>query len=277
MNKQALIFAGLLLMSSGIAAQTLEQVVNQRPPEMQQRDAHRHPIQTLEFFRVEPGMTVAEALPGGGWYTQIIAPTLGKNGMIYGINYNDDMWARFGFFSPDAIIQQQALTKQFEQNVADLGDTMPPARGFTFETVPESLKGTADRVLFIRALHNLHRFEADAGTLTQALKVAHILLKPNGLAGVVQHRAPEKSSDAWADGSAGYLKTSRVIEAFKQAGFALIDASEVNANAKDTPNEQDIVWRLPPSYFGSDSDDKKAAMQAIGESDRMTLLFAKTP
>ena len=126
---------------------------------------------------------------------------------------------------------------------------------------------TADAWLFIRALHHTNRF--DSKYLDMSAADAFRVLKSGGLAGVVQHRAPEDADDVWADGSKGYLKQSRVIQAFKKAGFVLENASEINANRKDQPTESDFVWRLLPS----NKDD--ATAQAIGESDRMTLVFRK--
>jgi predicted methyltransferase len=63
---------------------------------------------------------------------------------------------------------------------------------------------------------------------------------------------------------------------FDEAGFEFVASSEINANPKDQPGPEDIVWRLPPSLSGSkDNPEQRAAMEAIGESDRMTLLFRK--
>ncbi|MGB1139665.1 MAG: methyltransferase, partial [Halioglobus sp.] len=105
----------------------------------------------------------------------------------------------------------------------------------------------------------------------------HAMLADDGLVGVVQHRAPESATDEWADGSSGYLKQSAVIQMFNDAGFELVAESDINANPKDQPGADDIVWRLPPSLRGSkDNPERAAAMQAIGESDRMTLLFRKS-
>lgn len=255
---------------------TLEQVVASRSDEDKARDGARHPVETLNFFKVEPGMTVAEALPGGGWYSKILAGYLGSDGTLYGLNYDDDMWARFGFFSEDAIKERIAATKKFTSQVTEFTDNGISSDGFTFSTVPASLDGTVDRVLFVRALHNLNRFESDAQTLTTALKATHRILKDDGYVGVVQHSLPESTGVQSADGSRGYLKESDVKKMFADAGFELVASSDINANPKDQPTETDIVWRLPPSYSGSRDDEaKKQMMDAIGESNRMTLLFKK--
>jgi predicted methyltransferase len=256
--------------------EVLAGVVLDRDAEQRARDTSRHPVQTLSFFHVWPDMAVAEALPGGGWYSKILADYLGPDGALYGINYNKSMWPMFGFFTPERIEEMSARTAAFPNLVSELSDSGITTGGFTFDSAPKSLNATLDRVLFVRALHNLARFEGQAGTLTEALQLSFDLLKPDGMVGVVQHRAPESADDKWADGSAGYLKQSFVISAFEEAGFELVAQSEINANEKDQPTTDDIVWRLPPGLNGSaDDPQKRAAMQAIGESDRMTLLFKK--
>ena len=102
------------------------------------------------------------------------------------------------------------------------------------------------------------------------------MLKPGGIVGVEQHRAPEGQSDASTKGDRGYVKQSAVIAAFQKAGFELVEQSEINANPKDQPSESDIVWRLPPTLATSkDNPEQKAQMESIGETDRMTLKFRK--
>lgn len=254
----------------------IKAAVEARTAEQKARDEYRHPAQTLAFFQVKPGMTVAEALPGGGWYSNILANYLGSEGKLYGINYSDDIWPRFGFFDQESIDKAVGNTGKFPSMVSEFTDNGIHARGFTFTSVPSELAGTVDRVLAIRALHNLNRFESQAGTMTQALQTMHTLLKKGGMVGVVQHRLPESATDDASDGRRGYLKQSTVISLFENAGFKLVAKSEINANPNDKPGPTDIVWRLPPTLMGvGDDETKKAAMQAVGESDRMTLLFKK--
>ncbi len=254
----------------------LNAAIDSRTAEDKVRDSARKPAETLKFFRVEPGMTVAEALPGGGWYSKIIANYLGSDGALYGINYDDDMWPRFGFFSEERIKERIAATSLFPEKVKTFTDNGIKAKGFTFSTAPDELAGTVDRVLMIRALHNLNRFEAKAGTRSKALKTVHKLLKKGGMVGLVQHQVAESVSDESAQGQRGYLKKSAVIKMFEEAGFELVDSSDIHLNSKDQPGEKDIVWRLPPTLLGSkDKPGQMKAMQAIGESNRMTLLFVK--
>ncbi|MEZ7944320.1 MAG: methyltransferase [Halioglobus sp.] len=256
---------------------TLNAVLASRSDEDKVRDDARQPLETLTFFQIKPGMTIAEALPGGGWYTRILANYLGQDGTLYGVNYPDSLWPMLSYASPEWIAERIAATQNFTAKVATFTDNGITAQGFTFDTVPPEVEGTVDRVLLIRALHNLNRFQQKAGTRSQALAATHAMLKQDGLVGVVQHRAPATASKEWADGNKGYLNEVAVIAMFAEAGFALVAQSEINANPMDQPSGEDSVWRLSPSLRGSNDDEQRDAMVAIGESDRMTLLFRKAP
>lgn len=252
----------------------LSAVLETQSDEAKARYKYRHPQETLDFFGLKPGMRIAEILPGGGWYTKILAPYVGKNGAIFGINYADDMWPMFGMYDAEAIARNVASSKEFGKMVAGFpGTNGVEAAGYAFGRIPEKLNGTLDMVVVIRSLHNLNRFEKKEGTMSTALKGIIALLKPGGIAAVVQHRAPENAEDSWADGSKGYLKQSAVIALFKNAGFTFEGSSDLNANPKDKPTAADYVWRLPPTL--ATAPDNKAAMTAIGESNRMTLKFKK--
>lgn len=238
----------------------------------------RHPQQTLEFFGVKPGMTVVEALPGGGWYSKILIPYLGNEGHLVGVDYSIKMWPEFGGFANAEFIEKKKTWA--EEWVVGAQEWRAGAEGdisaFTFGGRDAAMDGTADAVLFIRALHNLSRFEDKGGYLSEALADAHALLKPGGIVGVVQHQGPESNEDSWAKGNNGYLKKSQLIARFEASGFKLMSESAINENTKDVPSNKDIVWRLPPSLGTSgDNPELKAKMEAIGESNRMTLKFKK--
>lgn len=237
----------------------------------------RNPYETLEFMRVAPGMTVVELLPGGGWYSKILVPYLGDQGTLIGLDYPLTMWPNFPFGSEEFIEERKDWPQTWPQEAqAWAGESGAEVKAFTIDTVPESLNGSADRVLFIRAMHNLARFEEDGQFLSEALQQTYNLLKPGGLVGIVQHEAPASKSDEWADGSRGYLKEEFVKQAMLDAGFEFVAASDINKNPKDQPGAEDIVWRLPPSYYSSqDNTAQRNKYQAIGESNRMTLLFRK--
>ena len=256
----------------------LRQVIAARSAEDMARDSARHPFETLQFFQVAPGMTVAEALPGTGWYTNILANYLGPKGTLYGINYPDSMWPMFDGAKDEWVAERIAGTAKFPELVKSFTDNGIRTAGFTFSTVPADVVGTVDRVLLIRALHNINRFESKAGTRSQALAAVRSMLKDDGMVGVVQHRLAVPDQASGTDGSRGYLWEAEVIQAFEEAGFELVATSEINANPADRPGPEDTVWRLPPSLATSKEDAAlRAKMQAIGESDRMTLLFRKAP
>ncbi len=275
---QMLLLAVILSVSGVTAgAATLEATLAAQPAEAQARYPARHPLETLTFFGIKPGMHVIEALPGRGWYSKILIPYLGSEGRLTGADYAFAMYPKFNFYSDEQIEAKKTWTTTWTAEAQSWrGDDGAAVDAFVFGSMPASLDGTVDAILFIRALHNLARFEHDGGYLTTALAEAHRALKSGGIVGVVQHSAPESASDTWADGSNGYLKKSFVIEKLTGAGFELVGESDVNLNPRDQPTENDFVWRLPPSLATSKDDAQAAAAyRAIGETSRMTLLFRK--
>jgi predicted methyltransferase len=243
----------------------------------QARYIHRHPYETLEFFRVAPGSTVVEFLPGEGWYTKILLPYLGPQGRLIGADYPGAMWPNFPFGDQAFIDKRRAWPQEWTAQMrAAVGDSAAAVEAYALDGLPEGLYGQVDLVLIVRALHNLARFESQGQFLSQAMDTTYKLLKSGGLVGIVQHAADESADDAWADGSHGYLKPSHVKKIMADAGFELVAESEINRNPKDQPGPQDAVWRLPPS-LGTSRDNPELAekMRAIGESNRMTLLFRK--
>lgn len=254
------------------AAADLQSILEARSAEDRARDVHRHPAETLAFFEVEPGMTVVETLPGRGWYTRILVPHIGAAGRLIGANYSIDLFKQiFGERWESRRASIEGWPTRFPDQAAGYADDPPAIDTLIIGAAPADLHGTVDRILYIRSLHHLNRFEPEL--LDAAAAEAFAVLRPGGIVGVVQHRAPEENDDVWADGDNGYLKTSRVVAAFEGAGFTLEASSEVNANPRDRPTEADRVWRLPPSL--RTSDEQREANLAIGESDRMTLKFRK--
>lgn len=262
--------------SAADASARLDAVLAALPEDEKARYAARHPKAMLEFFGLRPGMTVVEVLPGGGWWTKILLPYLGASGTVVGADYPLSMWAKFGEYAPDPEKQKTWPVTWPAEAAAWCSGDCAKVEAFAYGAAPESLKGKVDAVLMFRALHHFSRLDDDGAYYGAALKETLDLLKPGGVVGVEQHRAPAGNSDAWADGENGYLKQDAVIARFTAAGFEFVGSSEINANPKDQPTEKDFVWRLPPSLATSGKDPAlKAQMEAIGESDRMTLLFRK--
>lgn len=249
--------------------QTLAEAVagEWRLPEDRARDAFRHPIQSLEFWGLKPGMTVVEFWPGAGWYTDILAPFLaGTRGHLYAAHVE-----------PLDDVRRQAV-EAYQRKLADkkrlYGDVTVTAFGPT--SGPVAPAGTADLVLFLRNIHNWMA----AGTLDKAFKDAFAALKPGGVLGVEEHRAnPGEVQDAMA--ANGYVQQDYVIQLAKEAGFTLDAKSEINANPKDDKDHPFGVWTLPPTRASAPrgQPDQEgfdhAPYDAVGESDRMTLRFKK--
>ncbi|MEZ5914535.1 MAG: hypothetical protein R3C42_02755 [Parvularculaceae bacterium] len=217
---------------AGFDGARLDAVLAAQPDEDKARYQYRHPKETLEFFGVAPGMTVVDTLPGNVWYSGILASYLGAQGEVIGADYAYDMWPLFTDFADEKFLTKR---KTWVQDWLDGAAEWAPADGakisaVTYAGAPDEMKGTADIVLMVRAFHHFNRFEDKGGYRTSALKFAMDVLKPGGVVGVVQHRAPETNSDKWSNGDAGYVKQSEVIAAFTAAGFEFLGSSEINAD-----------------------------------------------
>ncbi len=261
------------------SAGRLADVLRAQSEEVRRRYRHRHPQETIEFFGIEPGMVVVEGLPGGGWYTKLLLPYLGGEGRLIGANYEMSMWPLFNFGTPEFVDEMSRWTTEWPAMAEDWrGEDGAEIEAFMFSEMPAEFAGTADVVFLPRVMHNLARFEnAGAGEfMTRALADAYDVLKPGGVLGVVQHEARPEMSDEFADGSHGYLKKAWLIEQIEAAGFEFVAESPINENPADVPNEDDVVWRLPPSLRGSLNDPElRERYEDIGESNRMTLRFVK--
>ncbi len=232
-----------------------------RSAENKARDGFRPPVQTLQFFGIEEGMTVIEIAPGGGWYTEVLAPLMLGKGTLYAAHY--------GLNGPNAYYRN-SLGK-FLQKVAatpDLYDSMiitelqPPGQ------VSIAPAGSADVAVAFRNVHNWLRADSAEATLG----AIYAALKPGGVFGLVQHRArPGTSLEAMK--KSGYVTEEQVLKIVRATGFELAEKSEINANPRDTADHPEGVWTLPPSLRMGDTD--RAKYMAIGESDRMTMKFIK--
>ncbi len=236
---------------------------DKRTPAYVQRDAARHPYETLSFFGIQPAMTVVELSPGGGWYTEILAPYLRDKGHYIAAAYSEN--------SPRE--NRRGYTANFKKKLAADPDRFGKVQLAVFEP-PSDLSfaqpGSADLILTFRNLHNWLSYGDD--NMRRVFESVYATLKPGGVFGVVEHRLPEAMpQDATA--SSGYMHESYVIDMAKSVGFKLAEKSEVNANPKDTADHPNGVWALPPTY--RNKDEHRDRYEAIGESDRMTLKFVK--
>ncbi|MFQ3594654.1 MAG: methyltransferase domain-containing protein [Sphingomonadaceae bacterium] len=224
------------------------------------RDQYRNPKETLLFFGFRPDMTVVEIAPGGGWYTEILAPALRARGRYIAAFNNPDA-------SPEAKAARDAFAARFANR--DLYGDVTVANFGPGIMASMAAPNSVDLVVTFRAMHGLiGRNLAD-----EAFAAFYTVLKPGGRLGIEQHRQREDREPLPGPMQGGYIKESQVIALAEKAGFRLVGRSEINANPKDTADWPQGVWTLPPTLALKDQDREKYL--AIGESDRMTLLFEK--
>lgn len=220
------------------------------------RDRYRNPAATLAFFDVRPDSNVVEIFPGGGWYSEIIAPYVINGGGTYYAAAPDRGLNGFRKLAEtNTALYGKARTATFP--VREAGETGVPA-------------GTADVVVTFRNVHNWMMGDKPYADL--AFKQMYAMLKPGGVLGVEEHRLPA-NADSALEKTSGYVKVATVRRMAEAAGFRYVGSSEINANPKDPANWPNGVWTLPPTLNQKDKD--RAKYVAIGESDRMTLKFVK--
>ena len=233
---------------------------SKRTPAHLARDKYRNPAATLAFFGVKPTHKVVEIWPGGGWYTEMLAPYVRNKGMLT--------------IAAPAGRQAESIAKKLDADATTYGKVVRANFPGNLPNSTPVAPGSADVVLTFR---NVHNWRMGAGNNNQdyseaAFREMYAMLKPGGVLGVEDHRLPE-SADTAREKTSGYMKVSTVRAMAEKAGFRFAGASEVNANPKDTADWPKGVWTLPPRFAEGDVDRAKYA--AIGESDRMTLKFVK--
>jgi len=227
------------------------------------RNQYRHPAETIKFFGIKPGMTIVEVSPGGGWYTEILAPWLGAEGKLYAAH-----------FDPNSEVEYYRNgLKNFQEKLEANPDLYSNVELTVFDATsntPIAPDNSADVVVTFRNVHNWMRGGRDDAL--NAFKLMYDAVKPGGYLGVVEHRlATGLKQDEQA--SSGYMHEKFVIDLAEEAGFKLLERSQINANPKDTTNHPKGVWTLPPSLRLG--DENRDTYLEIGESDRMTLKFVK--
>ena len=253
------IFMFLIFNPFSMQAHNLQQSVNSedRSKENIERDKFRHPYETIQFFGIEPKMTVVELSPGGGWYTEILAIYMYDEGELITAPYKASLsdYAKRSRETYEAKLNSKSIYEKVK--IVDL-----------FSKLAED--ETVDAVLTFRNIHNW--LGEDGSGVKKVFEQAYAALKPGGILGVVEHRAKPGISIKEMKKS-GYVTEELTINLAKEAGFNLSNKSEINANVKDTKDHPNGVWTLPPSLYLKDGDKEK--YRQIGESDRMTLLFRK--
>ncbi|HBN14334.1 MAG: methyltransferase [Gammaproteobacteria bacterium] len=225
------------------------------------RDVYRSPYDTLTFFGIEPHHTVIEAWPGGGWYTEILAPYLKENGKLIAATYDRSDNPEQGWMTGS----NAAFARLIDSNTELYGD-IEISQQLTQSQSAIAPAGTVDAIVDFRNAHNWLGMGAD-----NVVMAWHAALKPGGVVGIVDHRWP---ADQAAIPGNGYIHEQQLIDLMTAHGFTLAGRSEINANPNDPKDHPNGVWMLPPNLRGLD-DETRARNIRIGESDRMTLKFIK--
>jgi len=231
----------------------------QRNPDFVKRDQLRHPLEELEFFGIKPTDTVVEIWPGGGYWTEILAPYLHDHGAYY---LALPQGGAFG--NPERAVT--AVEQKLAANPAVYGKIMTV--DFNKDHYQLAPAGSVDLVLTFR---NYHDWMA-SGWGEAALAAFYQALKPGGVLGFEDHRGLNNiPQDPLA--KSGYVRQDYMIDMAKKAGFELVASSEMNANPRDTKDYPRGVWTLPPTFALGAQDREKYV--AIGEGDNFVLKFAK--
>jgi predicted methyltransferase len=238
-----------------------------RSADSKERDAFRHPVDALEFWGLKPGATILEIQPGGGWWTEILAPYARAN--------------KGEFYATAADLADPALSENAKKGRAEFAAKYADAAVYgKVNLVNWGAKAAPlpankfDFVMLTRGFHGWIRGNSVEKNLANVFQAT----KPGGVLAIEQHRAkPDQDPSVFN----GYVPEQTVIDAVTKAGFKLDGKSEINANPKDTKDHPFGVWTLPPTRQSSDDDKPvdpsfdRAKYDAIGESDRMTLRFVK--
>lgn len=230
-----------------------------RDPKHSARDVYRHPVQTLEFFGLQQGMRVIEITPGTGYFTELLAPTMKNTGTYVAATWDESVPGQPDYRAALNFELKKKMSAKKHYGRAEQVKFHPTQPVFG----PPS---SADMVLTFRNAHNW----IEEGLGPVYFKAMASVLKPGGVLGLTDHRAPEGEP---TDGKRGYVTEDQIIQLAAAAGFVLVDSSQINANPKDSKDYPEGVWVLPPTYALGDKDRDRYTQ--IGESDRMTLKFIK--
>lgn len=270
-NKLIQIVATLVLFSvvtPSIAQNALQEAINgdHRSAENRARDIYRKPAEVLDFLGFRDDMTVVEVWPGGGWYTEILAPALKENGTFYAAAFEINgrhNWERRS---------TGRLLEKLGDNPDQYSEVIVTEFGFPY-SLDIAPAESADMVLTFRNVHNWVADYYDSGRyIDVAFSAMYRALKPGGILGIVDHQWDDASNED-PNASNGYLSVERTVAWAEAAGFELVEESQLLHNPADTKDHPEGVWTLPPGYALGDEDRQK--YEAIGESDRYLLKFRK--
>ena len=210
-----------------------------RKPEAKERDADRHPAASLEFWGLKPKMTILEVQPGGGWWTEILAP------------YARATQGEFYATAPD--LADPDLSENAKKGRANFEARWANADVYGKVNLvnwgPKAAPLPADKFDFVMLTRGMHGWVRDGRAEANLANIFNAV-KPGGVLAIEQHRAKADAPAGYTLGDMGYLREKDVIAILDAYGFELVAKSEINANPKDPANWPQGVWTLPPGYRG---------------------------
>ncbi len=242
-----LVFAALLAINTAQAANEIDAKVEAalaaeaRPDKDRMRDENRMPVETLNFFGLKDNMRVLELIPGGGWYTRVLAPVLAENGEYY-------VALRTGH-----LVENVLSTGDFPNvNVLETSANARRPKGAPAYMVDDFEFGVSDLDMVL-TFRNQHNFGAESrATVNQQVFNA---LKSGGMYGIVDHTRRHMESRTPENGRR--LDPVLVIKEVVAAGFEFVDYSDLHYRADD-----ELEYEV-------------GRHTVTGNTDRFTLLFRK--
>ncbi len=212
-----------------------------RPEADVARDKNRNPLETLKFFGMTDDMRVLELLPGGGWYTRVLAPVLAENGKLYvalGTGRVKENIVTLPGFEKVEVLETNENTRRPE------GARLYTMDGFDFGV------RDLDMVLTFR---NVHNFGVEGRTFMH--RESFEALRSGGIYGIVDHT--QRHMEADNNENRRRIDPVQVIKEVQAAGFEFVDYSDLHFRADDELEYE--VGRRSVS----------------GNTDRFTFLFRK--
>ncbi len=206
-----------------------------------ERDRNRKPVETLEFFGLKDDMRVLELMPGGGWYTKLLAPVLRENGKLY-------------VAISTSRVQRDLLPMDgFDHvQVLDIGVSGERDGPFRTNNIPAFEFGVSDVDLAV-TFRNMHNFTPEARRNMNA--AVFKALKSGGLYGVIDHS--KRHMEPMTAENRRRADPVQIIHELTGTGFEFVDFADLHYRPDD-----ELRFEV-------------GRKTVTGNTDRFTLLFRK--
>ena len=187
----------------------------ERPAADKEIDANRKPVEIVEFFGIDSGMTVLDVTAAGGYFTEVLAAAVGPEGRVYAQNDQGTLTRADG-------VMGNALTARLANN------RLPNVQRIDQDVREAGLVDAVDAALVVLTLHDFYNFQGEE-VARDVLRAVYTALKPGGVLGFIDH-----AGNAGLDNrSLHRLERSVAERLITEAGFTIETASEVLANSAD--------------------------------------------